>query len=110
MNELHPLRSDIKPGHWVVLRNQWLVGPVLPPNEDDIGVYVLFSRTTSTRYQVFTREDDSRYWDDARRVVFSGPRKEALAYWNQILLADEIMDEIIDEELQARKAEQEALA
>lgn len=101
MNEAHPnlnpTSTEIQPGHWCVLRNGWLVGPVMPfENEDEraMGVYV----DAPGRWQVFPSKDWLICMDEPRRVCFSGTKAEAVDYIKQCLLADEIIEEILNEE------------
>jgi hypothetical protein len=101
MNYLNPLRADIRQGHWAVLRNGWLVGPVLPPEFD--CVFVSFDDKADVPLLIHGR-DDNVAWDNPRRVCFSGTKEEAVAYLRQGILADELIDEILEEERQARES------
>jgi hypothetical protein len=102
-----PTRADVKVGHWVVLRDYWVVGPILPPKyPEEADQWALQVKTGNypTGMTVVTGEidgcgvSDDPHSDSPRRIMFTGTKKEALAYAMQCALADEIMEEIIAEE------------
>jgi hypothetical protein len=111
MSRYFPKRSDVKVGHWVVLRDHWVVGPILPPpypEEGDQWPLMVKVGDYPTGMTVVTGEidgcgvsDDPRS-DSIRRIIFTGTRIEALTYARQCALADAVMEEILEEERQAK--------
>ena len=107
MSNIHPQRSDVKIGHWVMLRDHWIVGPILPPPyPEEAGQWALQVKVGDcpTGMTVVTGEIDGRgvsddpNSDSPRRIMFTGTRKEVLAFASQCDLADEVMEEILEEE------------
>lgn len=92
---MRPTRKNIKPGDWLVLRNGWVVGPVVETCFDDFATYVAFGDGT---WQVDTIDQPDTHIGMTRFVMFAGSLQQACAYRQQIDLADQTIAEIIAEE------------
>ena len=97
---LFPSHAEVNPGDWVMLRDHWVVGPILePPYPEEKHAWSLQVKVGDypTGMTVVTGEDDP-HSDSLRRIIFSGTKEEVLAYAHQCALADRVMEEIIEEE------------
>jgi hypothetical protein len=74
------------------------------PEEADQWALMVQCGNFPTGWTVVTGEidecgvSDDPSSDSIRRIIFTGSKREALAYASQITLADETMEEILEEE------------